>query len=151
MDLETHQIIASYGSSCNISPWKWYIHVVYQNWTGQGISSVFLTSYESLVSLDPLSLSPLDMYTLELEHFTWTTLEGDTLELTHSLELYLDRILIYIYGFFSWLMRLLFLLKWGHGVLIGFLITSNFHNFWIQPLIIKFRYILLIIIFLLRG
>ena len=40
------------------------------------------------------------MYTLELEHFTWTTLEGDTLELTHLLELYLDRILIYIYGIF---------------------------------------------------
>ena len=48
-------------------------------------------------------------------------------------------------------MRTLFLLNWDLGVSLGFLMPSGFQIFWIQPIIIKFRDIILIIIYTLGG
>ena len=70
--------------------------LINKNRTGQGISYVFLTSYDVLVPLVPSKLFPLDLYLLEILHLKWTTLEGTPLELTHLWELGLDRSLIYI-------------------------------------------------------
>ena len=42
-----------------------------------------------------LYLSPLDLYPLDLGHLTWTTLEGNPLELTQLWELGPD-ILLYV-------------------------------------------------------
>ena len=42
------------------------------------------------------SLSPLDLSPLEMEHLTWTALEGNPLELTHLQELGMDRKFKYV-------------------------------------------------------
>ena len=47
----------------------------YQNRNGQEIYSVLLKSSKEMVTLDPLNMSPLKMYTLDLEHLKWIPFE----------------------------------------------------------------------------
>ena len=104
---------------------------------------------EALVLLAPLRLLPLEMSPLERRNLIRTPLEGIPLQLDHLLGFVLY--LVYVSGLALLDHEVAILhehVSWGVS---GIPVPSGFQRFWLQPLISKFRDILLIIIYTLEG